>query len=266
MKTNQECNSSDKFPNTFEGLQLLVTTLRGTDGCPWDREQTSKSLVPLMLEECYELLDAVEADDCSNIMEEIGDILFHLAFQIHLGEASNKFSDAKLYEYTINKYIRRHPHVFGDKKFESISELKKNWDSIKNTEKPDQRQYALDRIPKSLPSLKYADSLQSEAAKKGFDWDNIVDVKNKINEELQEIEEALSQPHIKEEVGDLLFTVVNYARHLGIDADQALRKANEKFKHRFTKMEKICEDNNNSFVNLSITDKETLWETVKEIP
>jgi MazG family protein len=263
--SNEECNSRKEFPTTFEGLQLLVSVLRGEEGCPWDKKQTPKSLIPLMLEECYELFDAIEADDASNILEEIGDVLFHLAFQIHLGMSSNKLNSTKLYKYTIDKYIRRHPHVFGNEKIESLAELERSWESIKNTERPNQNKYTLDTIPKSSPTLKYAESLQSEAAQKGFDWENLTDVKSKIAEELQEVEDASNTHHIKEEMGDLLFTVVNYSRHLGIDPDQALRKANQKFKNRFTSMEKICEREDNSFERLSIEDKDTLWEEVKEL-
>ncbi len=265
MISNEECNLPNEFPTTFEGLQLLVDVLRGENGCPWDKKQTSKSLIPLMLEECYELFDAIEADDAENTLEELGDVLFHLAFQIHLGLSSNKLSSTKLYKYTIDKYIRRHPHVFANEKIESLGELKSSWESIKNTERPNQNKYTLDTIPKSSPTLKYAESLQSEAAQKGFDWENLTDVKSKINEELQEIQDASSTYHIKEEVGDLLFTVVNYSRHLGVDPDQALRKANQKFKNRFTSMEKISERNDNSFEDLPIADKDDLWEEVKKM-
>ena len=265
MKLDEQYELKGGFPSSFKGLRMLLSTLRGPNGCPWDKQQTSESLVPLMLEECYELFEAIEKGDLLNTMEEIGDVIFHLAFQMHIGAELNQFSDSEIFKYTIDKYVRRHPHVFGEVKFKSLEELKRNWERIKDSERNDPQKSTLDAVPKKLLTLKYADSLQTKAAQSGFDWENIIDVKNKITEELNEIEKASTTPDIQEEIGDLLFSIVNYSRHLGVDADQALRKANHKFKRRFMSMEEICQENNVLFKDLSGIDKDLLWDEVKKM-
>ena len=251
------------LPSSFEGLEEMVTYLTGPEGCPWDKKQTSTSLSPMLLEECYELVEAIENNDIENIIEEIGDVIFHLAFQIKLADSENLFDSKAIFRNVIDKYIRRHPHVFNNKKIKDIPELKKNWEDIKKLEKEKDRNSALDGIPKSLPSLAYAEVIQKRAANTGFDWETLPEIDEKVIEELNELKNARSEKEKQEEFGDLIFTLVNIARHQGIDAEQALRESNRKFHSRFTKMEILSSNRSQEFEKLNINEKDALWDEIK---
>lgn len=251
------------FPDSFEGILQLVTQLRSKDGCPWDQEQTLQTLSPLLLEECYELVEATENEQDSERLEEIGDLLLHIAFQILLSEESGSFFRSDVFESTLKKYIRRHPHVFSDQPVDSIEELKDNWEKIKREEKEESRHYEMDGIPSNLPGLSCALKIQQKAARCGFDWDDSNEIHQKILEELSEFEAANNYDEQQEEVGDLLFTVTNMARHNGIDPEQALRNSNRKFISRFTSMEKLSEQAGQKFSDLPLKNQDDLWQQVK---
>lgn len=251
------------LPSSFEGLEKMVTYLTGPEGCPWDKKQTPISLSPMLLEECYELVEAIENNDIKNIIEEIGDVIFHLAFQIKLADSENLFDSKAIFRNVIDKYIRRHPHVFTNKKIKDIPELKKNWEDLKKLEKEKDRDSALDGIPRSLPSLAYAEVIQKRAANTGFDWETLPEIDEKVIEELNELRNAKSEKEKEEEFGDLIFTLVNIARHQGIDAEQALRQSNRKFHSRFTKMEILSSNRGREFEELNINEKDALWDEVK---
>ena len=253
------------FPSSFEGIAQLVSILRSQEGCPWDREQTPRTLAPMLIEECHELVEAIESDDVPDIIEEIGDVLFHIAFQLHLGKSEELFTDCKVFKSVNDKYVRRHPHVFGNEQAGTAEELKGNWDRIKKIEKKGIRKSAIDGIPGSLPALAYADSIQKRASRTGFDWDDPGEIKDKVLEELDEIYAAQNHVERQEEFGDLLFTIVNAARRMNIDSEQALRYSNRKFRKRFTEMESDCRKKGIDFAKLTIEEKEVLWNKVKKI-
>ncbi len=249
--------------NSFEGTIALMDILRGDEGCPWDKDQTPKSLAPMLLEECYELIDAIENDNSAEILEEIGDVLFHMAFQIHIGKSMGLFNLESVFKALHDKYIKRHPHVFAGLEFENVDELKSNWEKIKQQEKASTRPSLIDGIPINLPSLSFAESLQKKASKSGFDWDNPREIRDKVVEELDEIYAATNKEEIQEEYGDLLFTIVNAARKMGVNPEQALRQTNHKFQSRFKLMERISERKGVKFSKLTIQEKDKLWKEVK---
>ena len=251
------------FPESFEGLEKMIQYLTGPDGCPWDKKQTPTTLTPMLVEECYELVDAIENNNHENIIEEIGDVIFHLAFQIRLGNLAGLFNSKDIFHNVLNKYIRRHPHVFENKTVSGIEELKRNWEDIKKSEKDKDRHSALDGIPKSLPSLAHAETIQKRAANTGFDWETSKEIEEKVIEELNELKDAASEEEKEEEFGDLLFTLVNIARHQGIDAEKALRVSNRKFITRFKKMEEVSANQGQEFEKLNINEKDALWNEIK---
>ena len=256
--------SQKQFPYNFTGLMSFIEFLLGPNGCPWDKKQTPMTLSPMLLEESHELTEAIEKNDMQNTMEEIGDVMLHLAFQISLAKMSDSFDEDDMFKSLIEKYIKRHPHVFSDSKISSEDEIKKTWDEIKKTEKgKTQYNSTLGEFPKSLPALSTAQKLQKNAAKTGFDWDNIREVKEKIYEEMEEIKSAKTDDDKLEEIGDLLFSVVNFSRHLSIDAEQALRLSNMKFQKRFTQMEMLAIKKSQEFAKLSVIEKDQLWNEIK---
>lgn len=252
-------------PHSFEGARKLVDRLRSLNGCPWDREQTAKTLAPMLIEECHELVEAIENGDVRETIEELGDVIFHIAFQLHIGVSKDIFSDEIVFSKLIEKYIRRHPHVFDGKKAETKEELIENWEAIKRAEKEGMRKSALDGIPPSLPALIYATSLQKRAERTGFDWEHINEIKAKVIEELDEMEIAQNHSERSEEFGDLLFTLVNIARRMEIDPEQSLRYANRKFSRRFSEMEELSKRRGLDFSETTILEKDSLWNEVKRM-
>ncbi|MBI51019.1 MAG: nucleoside triphosphate pyrophosphohydrolase [Chloroflexi bacterium] len=255
--------SKQNFTSSFEGLLDLVRYLRSDAGCPWDREQSSRSLSPMLLEEIYELVSSIESENKIDLLEELGDVLLHIAFQIEIANTKNLFDMKDVFNAAISKYVTRHPHVFADESYESTEELKQRWEELKRKEKEKERNYILDGIPSNQPSLSHAQILQSRASRAGFDWENIIGVREKINEELNELENTKNKSDRIEEFGDLIFTLVNYGRKLNIDVEQAVRLANTKFISRFVAMEILAEQRDQEFISLTIEQKDELWETVK---
>ena len=251
------------FPSSFEGIQQLVATLRSPGGCPWDREQTPDSLKHLFLEECYELVEAIEEGDVEKIAEELGDVLFHGASQIQIAEEQGDFSGSDVFQQVIEKLVRRHPHVFGDDVMEDAEEAVPRWDQIKRQEMAGTDRSILDGVPKAMPAMGYAQAVQGRAARRGFDWDDYAGVLEKVAEELRELEEVENDDAREMELGDLLFSVVNASRWMGIEAETALRKSNRRFYSRFTTMERLARDRSLDFESLSLDEKEDLWQEAK---
>ena len=256
--------TDSSFPSSFEGIQRLVSTLRSPGGCPWDREQSADSLKHLFLEECYELVEAIEEGDVEKIAEELGDVLFHGASQIQIAEERGDFTGADVFRQVIEKLIRRHPHVFGDDVMEDAEEAVPRWDQIKRQEMAGTGRSILDGVPKAMPAMGYAQAVQGRAARMGFDWDDYAGVLDKVVEELRELEEAESDDAREMELGDLLFSLVNASRWLGIEAETALRRANRRFYSRFTTMERLARARNLDFETLPLDAKERLWQEAKQ--
>lgn len=248
-----------------------MTQLRDPDtGCPWDRKQTFETIAPYTLEEAYEVADAIENGDMRELHGELGDLLFQVVFYAQMGQEQGHFDFESIAEKMADKLEKRHPHVFGEQQYVSDEVLKQNWEQQKQIErqqKSDQNQSLLDDLPKGFPSLAIAQKIQKRVGRHGFDWTDIGGVIDKIEEELAEVKEAIaakSKEHMEEEVGDLLFACVNLARHLELDAETALRKANRKFEKRFRELEMILAQENLSVTEASLEQLECAWQKSKE--
>lgn len=256
-----------KHEQTFdlEPLEDVVKTLRSPGGCPWDIVQTHKSLRRNLIEEVYEVIEAIDLEDEKLLCEELGDLLMQVIFHARMAEEAKLFSMQDVIDGITEKLICRHPHVFGDVNVKDAGEVLINWEAIKRAEKKD-RTSVLDGIPKDLPALMSAYKLQHKAAKVGFDWPDIDPVWDKLEEELRELEEAIADgkvEKIEEELGDVLFTVVNIARFLKIDAEVALTGTNRKFKKRFSYIEAKVKAKHQHWENLSLIDLDELWQEAK---
>lgn len=256
-------NNGGSKMKEFDRLVEIIRVLRSENGCPWDREQTLETLKPCLREEVAELLEAMEGD-IEEHKGELGDVLMNLVFQADIREKEGKFNIEDV-AYEINeKLIRRHPHVF-KKREEGITteEVLTNWDEIKKTEKlHENRKSAIDGVPKYLPALSKAQKIQKKASKVGFDWDNIEQVMEKVYEEIEELKIEIKnndKKKIQDELGDVLFSIVNIARFLDIDATEALEGTIKKFDKRFRYVEKNCEIEKTSLENL-----EKLWQNAKK--
>ncbi len=257
--------------NNMQELIDILRTLRGSNGCPWDKKQTHKSLKPLLVEECSELLDAIDNEDDHNIMEELGDILMHIVFHSQIGEEENRFTFDDVTKYINDKMIRRHPHIFSDElKIQNSEDVVLQWEDIKKKEKKKlgrEHTSTLDGTPKNLPALTRADEIQRKASSIGFDWTDSKDIVNKIDEELKELKFAITSEdskEIDEETGDLLFTLVNYCRHRGgHSAEYLLQRATDKFETRFRLVEGAM-SNNKQKKDYTLSELDELWERAKE--
>ncbi|HZY98152.1 MAG TPA: nucleoside triphosphate pyrophosphohydrolase [Candidatus Baltobacteraceae bacterium] len=252
--------------HSWDDLVEIMARLRM--GCPWDREQTHRTLVPYLIEETYEVVEAIEGGDLDALCEELGDLLLQIVFHSQLATETGKFSVADVVDALSNKMVRRHPHVFGDAVIEDVDAQWKNWEKLKAQEKTGQkRKSRLDGIPKELGALQRGQRMQEKASRVGFDWPNVYGILDKLSEELAELAEARRQkqddPRVREELGDVLFTLVNLARALGIDAEQAMREANEKFHKRFYFMEERAAKDGKSLSDLSLDELEELWQLAK---
>lgn len=253
-------------------LEVMATLRDPQIGCPWDCEQTMHSIVPYTIEETYEVAEAIHHGQPDEIKEELGDLLFQTVFYARLAEEQGWFNFADIAQTMVDKLIRRHPHVFSDQSALSADEVAAQWQAIKRAEKAARGMSAkaasiFADIPVDLPVLMRAEKIQKKAAKQGFDWPELAPVIDKIKEELDEITEARAHfgpAEIEEEVGDLLFAVVNMARHLNVQTDMALFKANEKFMQRYQAMQALAEEQGEKFEALELAQQETLWQTVKE--
>ncbi|NNF99579.1 MAG: nucleoside triphosphate pyrophosphohydrolase [Desulfobacteraceae bacterium] len=258
----------------MDDLISIIKTLRSKDGCPWDREQTPDSIAVYVVEEVFELVNAIESQDIENICEELGDVLFQVLFIVQLFGESGGFSLEKVISGAIEKMVRRHPHVFGHSDVESPEQVKKQWHDIKKKEKTtsDGVVSAMDSIPHGLPALMRAFRISERVAALGFDWDEMPAVMKKLDEEWQEFEielekskgSASASPEIAEEFGDLMFTLVNVARFAKIHPEMAATKAVLKFERRFRHMEDTARQQGTVFESLSRNEKERLWEAAKK--
>lgn len=252
-----------------------MARLRAPDGCPWDREQTFDTIKPYLLEETYEVMQAIDDRDWPELAGELGDLLLQVVFFSQMAAEAGHFEVTDALEAINSKLIRRHPHVFGDGDASTAEEVLQTWDQIKAAEKPNAPQGLLERIPRNQPALMEAQRISSKAAGKGFDWPGIEQVLDKLREELAELEQARKdtpqsaqktaqqQLEIEGEVGDLLFTVVNISRFLNVDPEQALRKTNTKFRRRFGHVEESLKQNGRSLGEASLEEMEALWTEAK---
>jgi len=255
-------NLNEQTGTNFDKLVQLVEILRSEDGCDWDKAQTNDSLIPYFIEEVYELIDSIDKKDSKNTKEELGDVMLHLVFQTQISNEKGLYTINDVLENINKKLVERHPHVFNQASHSTFAKV--NWESQKHLEK--KRKSRLDGVPSILPSVIFSQRIQEKAALAGFDWDNIEDVWLKINEEISELKIAQNEndfDNIHEEIGDLLFTLINLSRHLGISADNALRKSNKKFIRRFQLLENEINDLNKTIEECSAEDLNKLWEKIK---
>lgn len=252
----------DNKLKAFERLLIIMDELR--EKCPWDKKQTMESLRHLTIEETYELCDAILKDDSDEIKGELGDLMLHLVFYSKIASETNKFDISDVLNTVCEKLIVRHPHIYGDVKAETEEEVKRNWEKIKLKEG---KKSVLEGVPNSLPALVKAIRIQDKVKGLGFDWDNADQVWEKVQEELQEYkeeEDKNDQEKMEQEFGDILFSMVNYARFVGINPEDALEKTNQKFMLRFTKMENIMADENKNISNMKLPEMDKFWEKAKQ--
>lgn len=248
----------------------IVAQLRSENGCPWDRRQTHESLRTCLLEETYEVLDAIDRRNNDDLREELGDLLLQVVFHAQLAEEDGLFDLTDVENTVCDKMIRRHPHVFGSAEVTSAREVLRNWEQIKKEEHADEQERfisIMNNVPATLPALLQADKVQLKAARVGFDWDDMSGPRAKINEELRELDEAIAggrQEKIDEELGDLLFSIVNLARFVHSDAEQSLRTSCRKFISRFQFMEKRLAEQQRKFSELDLDQMDEIWEQAKE--
>lgn len=247
-----------------EFIDLLSIVKKVREECPWDKEQTPQSLIPYFLEESYELIDALEKNDNEMIKEELGDIFLHILMQSIMAEEENKFSFEDVCKNLKNKLITRHPHVFGETEVEGVKDILTNWENIKSKEKEEKS--ILSGIPQNMPALLTAFRIQEKASHVGLDWKNSEEIIPKLQEELKELENAIKEgkkEKIEEEIGDLLFTIVNISRHLGIDPESCLRKTNNKFSERFKFIEQKIKESGKEWKDYTIEELDKLWDLSK---
>ncbi len=247
----------------FERILTIMKELR--EQCPWDRKQTMETLRPLTIEETYELSDVILRNDLKGIKEELGDILLHIVFYARIGEEQQAFDITDVINTLCDKLISRHPHIYGDVSVKDDEEVKKNWEMLKLKEG---KRTVLGGVPSSLPALIKSYRIQDKAAQVKFEWENIEDVWRKVEEEQEELKEAVasgSHQKIEEEFGDLLFALVNYSRFLKVDAEAALERTNIKFMRRFNYIEERVSSDGKSLSNMSLDEMDALWNEAKRI-
>lgn len=253
----------------MESLVEVIKSLRGPGGCPWDREQNHDSIKPCLIEETYETIEAIESGDPDKLKEELGDLLLQIVFHANLAEEAGKFNIDDVITTIREKMIRRHPHLFGEGKADNATAVLKQWEDIKSKEKGnEERKSTLEGIPKGLPSLIRAHRIQERAARVGFDWDNIDDVFAKVEEEMGEFREAFlagKTEEIEAEMGDLFFALVNIARFIEINPDDALKKTIVRFAKRFRHIEERLAEGGKTMVDTSLAEMDKLWAEAKEL-
>ncbi|NTV15555.1 MAG: nucleoside triphosphate pyrophosphohydrolase [Desulfobulbaceae bacterium] len=252
----------------FSQLYAVITKLRQPDGCPWDRKQTVATFRPYLIEELHELLEAIDLEDYQLIKEELGDLIFQIIFLNNLYQEKNHFTLAEVLATITTKMINRHPHVFSNLQIDSEQELRRNWNSIKAAENAQKGQVnrGIFSLPKSLPALLRAQRISVRAVSSGFEWPNLDSIFQKLDEEITELKEATihgNPSEIEEEIGDILFTMVNVARKAGYDAEATLQKATDKFTRRFTRMCELATADGAIIENLDIDTMQRYWQMVK---
>src|SRR2546425_5168844 len=273
----------------FERLVEIMATLRGPAGCPWDKQQDFNSLKPMLVEEVYEVLEAIENNDFDGLSEELGDVLLHIVFHAYLGKEASRFDINTVIDKISEKLVRRHPHVFGTETAGTPEEVIKNWEAIKAKEKEEklaerkrdsaqplmktrtaEQRSLLEGIPSKLPAIHEAHQISSRAARVGFDWPDIDGIFDKLQEEVRELKEVISsgggetrRERLEDEIGDILFVIVNIARYLKIDSESALKRANRKFKVRFRYMENELARQGKNLEQTSLQEMEALWQKAK---
>ncbi len=259
-----DMQKDDTCGELLEFLEI-IRRLRAPDGCPWDREQTHESLKSYVIEEAYELVDAIDSGDDEQIKEELGDVFLQIALHCQIASERDAFSFKDVVDGISRKMIYRHPHVFGEVTVSSAKEVEANWSRLKQAER--KTSSVLDGIPKDLPGLLRAHRMSERASKVGFDWPDVKSIFKKFEEELEEVKEAYrhgSVKEVQEELGDLLFVIVNLIRRLGGNAEEVMRQTTMKFSRRFREMEKILSARHRSFPELGIDEMDEVWETVKK--
>ncbi len=262
---------TERREDPFRKLVQLVERLRGPDGCPWDREQTRETLKPMLIEEAYEVLEALDGDDPEELREELGDLLFQVLFHSQIARERGEFDVQDVCRELYLKMVRRHPHVFGAREIRDSKELLENWEDLKAREKEAagrtyERSSLLDGIPAALPAIHRSHLLTGKAARVGFDWEDVDGIFDKCREEFGELKQALADgdpQRVKEEVGDLIFSVLNIARFLEIDPETALRRANDKFRGRFSRMEEHFRSQGRNLKDVSADEMEEFWQNSK---
>jgi tetrapyrrole methylase family protein / MazG family protein len=247
-------------------LLKIMARLRGPGGCPWDREQTHQSIRHNLIEECYEALDALDAGDTAAFKDELGDLLLQVVFHAQMASEDGKFDFDAVAKSINDKLVRRHPHVFGTTKARNSAEVLQQWEAIKKSEKSATSIVRVEDLPKHLPALLKADKVQRKVARVGFDWKHVKDVVAKIEEEVREVKGAMaskSRKHFEEEIGDLLFAVVNLARFENLQAEELLNRSTAKFVKRFQAIEKAVQASGRRLEDCTLKELNALWESAK---
>ena len=263
--------SNERIPDgdlgNFQTLVDIVERLHAPGGCPWDREQTHSSLKRNLLEECYEVLEAIDRGDHAALSEELGDLLVQVTFHTTIAREAGEFSLADVLTKINGKLIRRHPHVFGDATAADAREVERNWEKLKEAEREQQggRKSPVEGIPPDLPALTFAQLMQDRVGRAGFEWEDISGVLDKMAEEVEELRAASTGEERVHEMGDLMFTMVNLSRWLNIHAEDALRQANHRFHDRYLQMEELASNRGLDFAKLSLLEKESLWQEGKRL-
>ena len=246
----------------FDKLIGIIARLRAPDGCPWDRKQTHSSLRQHFLEECYEVLEALDEEDSDKLCQELGDLMLHIVIQARIASEGKKFDIGDVISGISNKLVNRHPHVFGSTEVKDDGEVILNWEALKRREK-DSESSILDSVPKQMPALMYSQEIQYRTAQAGFDWEDVDGIIDKLAEEVSEYRRAESNEEKEREFGDILFTLANIARRMDIDLETVLRETNQRFYKRFSYMEEICRNNGQNVSHLSFDEQNALWEEAK---
>jgi MazG family protein len=251
---------------SFDDLVQLMTTLRGPDGCPWDRKQTLPDLKPFVIEEAYEAVDAIDKNDRAALMEEVGDVLLEAVFIAEITREEGSFDIYDSITAIHDKLVRRHPHVFADAVAKDAEQVLVNWEKLKSEERKAENKSVLSGVPRSMPALLKAARLTEKAARVGFDWRRTDDVFDKLDEEIGELREAVASgdaSKIEDEIGDLLFTIANIARKVNANPEEALQSTNRKFMRRFESMEKQVHERGQNLDQLTLEEMDKLWDDAK---
>jgi tetrapyrrole methylase family protein/MazG family protein len=252
----------EQDPSSFDALEKIVARLRAPDGCPWDRAQTHASIKPYLIEEAYEVLQALDEENTDKLCEELGDLLLQILLHAQIAKETSEFSINDVIRGISMKLIRRHPHVFGQSKAANAEQVVLEWEELKQNER-EKDDSLLSSVPRGMPALSYSHSIQRRAAGVGFDWKEYEGILDKLTEEIREVKEATTRQEKIREFGDVLFALVNAARWQSVDLEEALRLANERFNRRFRSMEEACRRRGISLRDLSFEEQNALWDEAK---